>query len=140
MRSLDFARKYLFKSFILTSAVSINPMQPNPGDQKRLNDLLITVRQPPAIRPLSPMPKMSETVSGRTYVFASNQLGLLSLTLTFPPNSNEALMKQVFGDQARQLSVGLDNVFRITEANERLFAYKGAWEDDNVFTYSYQND
>ena len=115
-------------------------MQPNPGDQKRLNDLLITVRQPPAKRPLSPMPKMSETVSGRTYVFASNQLGLLSLTLTFPPNSNEALMKQVFRGQARQLSVGLDNVFRITKANERLFAYKGAWEDDNVFTYSYQND
>jgi hypothetical protein len=56
--------KKLFKSFILASAVSINPLEPNPGDQKRLNDLLITVSQPPAKRPLSPMPKMSKTVSG----------------------------------------------------------------------------
>lgn len=81
---------------------------------------------------------MSKTVSGRTYVFAANQLGLQSLTLTFPANSDEALLKQVFRGQARQLSVGLDNVFRITKANERLFAYKGAWEDANVFTYSYR--
>jgi hypothetical protein len=40
--------------------------------------------------------------------------------------------------ETRRLAVGLDNVFRFTKANERLFAYKGAWVGDNIFTYTYR--
>jgi len=130
--------KSLFKSHILASAVSFHPLPFNLSDQKRLDELLVTVRTPPAKRPLSPMPKISKTVSGRTYVFGTNQLGLESLTLTFPPNSDVALMKQVFWGKARKLSVGLDNVFRITKANGRIYAYKGTWQDDNVFIYTFR--
>jgi len=130
--------KKLFKSHILASAVSIAPLQPNTDDQKRLKELLVTVRPQPVKKPVPPMPKMGETVSGRTYVFDSNMLGLQSLTLTFPPNNDEALMELVFRGKARPLSVGLDNIPRITKVNERLFAYKGAWKNDNVFVYSYR--
>ena len=130
--------KKLFKSYILAGAASIAPLQPNPDNLKRMQELLATVRPPPVKNPVPPMPKMSETVSGRTYVFDSNMLGLQSLTLTFPPNSEEALMELVFWGKARPLTVGLDNVPRITKVDERLYAYKGAWKNDNVFVYSYR--
>ncbi len=130
--------KKLFKSHILPSAVSETPLPPNPGDQKRLDDMLGAVRPRPVKKPVSPLPKISETVSGRKYVFGSNLLGLQSLTLTFQPNSDEASMSLVIMGKERELSVGLDNIPRITKIRGRLFAYKGAWEDDNLFIYHYR--
>jgi len=48
----------------------------------------------------------------------------------------ETLMKLVIMGKEHKLSVGLDNVPRITKIKERSFAYKDAWEDDKVFIYS----
>jgi hypothetical protein len=90
----------LLTGYILPSAASNTPLPPNPDAQKHLNDLLATVRPHPVKEPLSPMPKMSETVSGKRYVFDANLLGLQSLTLTFPPDSDEALMELVMEGEA----------------------------------------
>ncbi len=130
--------KKLFKSHILPSAVSATPLEPNPGDRKRLNDILASVRPRPVKKPVSPLPEMGEFVSGRKYVFDANLLGLQSLTLTFRPNSDEASMNLVIRGKERELAVGLDNIPRITNVKGRLFAYKGYWENDNLFIYHYR--
>ncbi|MCP4692831.1 MAG: serine hydrolase, partial [Desulfobacterales bacterium] len=142
--SMSIARPYvmirvLFENHILASAASLTPLPDNPGDRGRLNGHLAAVETPPAAKPksLSPLPKMSETVSGRVYTFDPNTLGLNSLVLTFTPSADEAEMKLEMRGRTRRLAVGLDDVPRITEVGGKLYAYKGAWESDNVFTYTF---
>lgn len=132
------AVKNLFKSHILASATSLKPLQPNPVDQEALNNLLVTVHSIPAKMPLAQMPEISETVSGQRYIFEKNPLDMEELTLTFSPNSDQAIMKQLFQGQERTFAVGLDNIPRITELNGRLYAYHGAWKENNVFVYTYR--
>lgn len=128
----------LLKNYIIPSAVSENPLPSDPERQKRLEDLLATVRPQPVRKPLSPMPEISGFVSGRTYVFDDNLLGLQSLTLTFKPDSDEAWMKMAMAGNSRELKIGLDNIPRFTKIGERLFAYKGTWINDNTFVYAYR--
>ncbi|WP_319410147.1 serine hydrolase [uncultured Desulfosarcina sp.] len=130
--------KNLFKSHIIASATSQEPLQPNPVAQKSLKELLATVHSPPAKRPVSAMPEISETVSGKRYVFEKNLLGMQELTLTFSTNSDQAVMKQLFQGEERTFAVGLDNLPRITEVNGRLYAYQGTWKENNVFAYTYR--
>ena len=84
------------------------------------------------------MPEIAETVSGQRYIFGKNPLDMQELTLTFAPDSDQAVMKQMFQGRERTFAVGLDNVPRITEVNGRLYAYHGAWKDNNVFAYTYR--
>ena len=100
--------------------------------------MLVAVRSPPAKKPLVALPKIAESVSGQRYIFEKNSLNIQELTLTFSPNSDQAIMKQMFQGQKRTFAVGLDNVPRITELNGRLFAYRGSWTESNVFVYSYR--
>jgi hypothetical protein len=130
--------KKLFKDYILTSAMSLDPLQDDPEEQKRMNDLAKAIKPIPNRKPISPLPEMGKIVSGKTYVFISNRMRLQSLTLEFPSTSDEALLQLEIRGETRRLAVGLDNVFRLTKTNERLFAYKGAWEGDNIFTYTYR--
>ena len=130
--------KNLFEEFILPSAVSDNAMQSNVAALKRLSDLSASIRPEPTRMPPAPLPKPGRTVSGQTYIFKANRMRLQSLTLTFQPSSDEALLQLNIRGETRRLAIGLDNVFRFTKVNQRLFAYKGTWESDNIFTYSYR--
>ena len=132
------AIKNLFKSYILASATSLKPLEPNLVAQKVLKNMLVAVHSPPSKKPSDVMPKIAETVSGQRYIFAKNRLDIQELTLTFSPNSDQANMKQMFQGQERTFAVGLDDVPRITEVNGRLYAYHGSWEKNNIFTYSYR--
>ena len=128
----------LFKSHIIASATSLKPLQPNPVAQKALNGMLATVRPRPAKMPVAPMPETAESVSGQRYIFEKNPLNMQELTLTFSPNSDQAIMKQMFQGRERTFAVGLDNVPRITEVSGRLYAYHGAWKENKVFAYAYR--
>jgi len=132
------AVKDLFRSHILTSAASQTPLPPNPVAQNALKKMLAAVHAPPAKKPLAAMPKIAETLSGQRYIFEKNRLGMKELTLTFSPNSDQAVMKQFFQGQERIFAVGLDNIPRITEVDGRLYAYHGSWKEKNLFVYSYR--
>lgn len=133
-----FMVKDFFKNYILPSVMSFKPLRANHNNQKRLDEQLNAISTIPAQIPPPTLPKMAEIVSGHTYEFGANALGLESLSLTFPDSGDEALLSQKIGGKTRQLSVGLDNVYRITKANGRLYAYKGVWEGENIFTYSFK--
>ena len=132
------AIKDLFKSDILASATSQKPLQPNPVNREALKKMLVLVRSPLDRQPVAAMPQIAEAISGQRYIFENNRLGMQALTITFSPNSDQAEMKQVFQGQERTFAVGLDNIPRISEVKGRLYAYDGAWKENNVFVYSYR--
>ena len=128
----------LFQNYILPSVVSSSPLPPNPGETERLKKMAMASNTPPEETPTAPLPNTAMAISGQTYNFETNKLGLKSLSLMFSPGSGEALMKLVIQDQTQQVAIGLRNRFRITESGGRIFAYKGSWVEDNVFTYDYK--
>ena len=90
-----------------------------------------------------PVPRLSRTarkVSGKTYALEANRFGLTTASLTFSKGDDEAVLRLStslgeVGSSTLVLTVGLDNVFRITpKAREGLpAAAKGYWRKDNVF-------
>ena len=128
----------LLKNFILPSVVSNSPLPPNLGETERLQKIAVAINTPPEETPAAPLPNTALAISGHTYHFETNRLGLKSLSLTFSPGSGEAWMKLVIKDQAQEMAIGLKNRFRISESGGRLFAGKGSWVEDDVFSYDYK--
>lgn len=77
-------------------------------------------------------------ISGKTFIFDNNPILFKSISLTFDPGKEEARLGLSFGPKHINVAVGLDNVYRLTQSEGYLRAYKGSWEDDSTFAYRYQ--
>ena len=44
----------------------------------------------------------------------------------------------VYRGRTYPIAIGLDNRFRITDVDGRLYAYKGTWVEDNIFTWDHK--
>jgi CubicO group peptidase (beta-lactamase class C family) len=72
----------LAETFILPAVQSENPLPANPEAADRLAALIETVSQPHP-QPVPALPAAATQVSGRTYVFDSNERGFQSFSLVF---------------------------------------------------------
>ena len=63
------------------------PLPPNPDGVARLRAAEAAVAQPPAAKAPAPLPPIAQEISGKTFVFAANPLGIESIGLDFDDGS-----------------------------------------------------
>ena len=89
--------------------------------------------------PVAPAPSLASTVSGKTYRIDPNPTGIASIKFDLTsPNPRYESTYILPGGEVRRIDgpIGLDGLFRMREPqglDERIFAVKGAWVDENGF-------
>lgn len=132
-----FVPSMLLKNYIIPAAHSSAPLPNNPEGEKRLESVLQAISNPEA-SPVPTPPEIAQKISGKIYVFDENPMDFKRLSLDFGNKENEALLTLSYRDRNLQVPVGLDNVYRLTKAAGYLRAYRGFWDDENVFVIDYQ--
>ncbi len=155
----DLLPKALAETFILPAVQSEDPLPANPEAASRLAELVQAVSQPQP-KPVSTLSTAAGAqVSGKTYVFDANELGVQSFSLVFTGGAGEAHLFWKVNDRRMDLLVGLDNVSRLTklgpldtgalaapdvygfnvpEYSEFTTSIKGGWLSGSIFQMTFQ--
>jgi CubicO group peptidase (beta-lactamase class C family) len=125
------------------SPAFVDPAQPLPANPAAVADLagtIVAVAAPPAPTVVAALPAIAQEISGKTFVFASNPLGMAQVALTFGAPT-EATMQIAFGEaQPATWSIGLDGVYRLFPGKYDLpQGLRGEWTDDQTFVVEYDN-
>ena len=132
-----FVPHMLLKNYIIPAARSSTPLPDNLEGEKRLRSVLKSISNPKAT-PVPNLPEIAQEISGKTYVFDVNPMNFKSLSLDFGTKKDEALLTLFYQGRNFQVPVGLDSVYRLTNVEGYLRAYRGFWENDNTFVIDYQ--
>jgi len=120
----------IFRRISQETVKASGPLPPNPDGMANL-DTQVRAAAESSPRPVPPLGPTAQRISGQTYALAANADQLKSLRLTFGRGAT-AEMDLLVGNEDQQLSLGLDNVYRVTPiANER-YALRGYWLDDET--------
>jgi CubicO group peptidase (beta-lactamase class C family) len=113
----------------------------NPAGVARLEEATVAAAQPPAASPMAPLPDVARAVSGQTYVFEPNLLGMERAIFDFVDGSPEATGHlEAAGNQTIALSIGLDGVYRFRfDDVGRLVGARGSWTDPQTFVMEYNS-
>lgn len=127
-----FTPRSLLSGYVEAAVIADHALPANPTAAARL-DSLVQVLGSGTRAPLRPAPDMARAVSGRTFEFDENKLGLRRLILHFTPGSSEAEIEFAVGPVEATLAIGLDGVFRIGELHGQRWACRGRWVNDATF-------
>ena len=128
-----FTPRRLLSNFIEPAVIADHALSANPAAVTRL-DSLGRVLGSGTVEPPRSLPDLAESVSGRTYEFEKNRMGLRQLILHFTPDSPEAELEFVVGAVTASITIGLDGGLRISELLGQRWACRGRWADDETFT------
>jgi len=143
--------------FLLAAVKSDQPLPANPTAVARLNEAVKRAALAPTAKPVAPLPPLAEKISGKTFEFDQNLLGLKELSFTFKPGvpggaaplgwkpGSEATLKSSFNTRrfTNQLvsarAVGLDDIPRISPHGRFNLpvGLKGFWKDNETFVLDY---
>ncbi len=115
------------------------PLPANPVEFGRLQAAVNTVGQPPAATPVAALPRTARAISGKTYVFDPNPLGIENVRLKFT-GSAKAVMHITLSDARglRRWPVGLDGVYRMSKGEyDHPLGVRGYWADAQTFVFEY---
>lgn len=113
-----------------------NSLPANSTAVSKLEAVLSAISQPPAPQPVAPLPDMARAISGKTFVFESNALGIEKVSLEFNNNSTEAILHVTLreGGQMPPWPIGLDGVYRLAPGEYNLQqGNRGHWADAQTF-------
>jgi len=114
------------------------PLPPNPAGALRLEEALRTIVQPPAPKPVPPLPKTAKAISGKTFLFDANPAELEASSLEFDGSAEAVWHITLAGGKPASFPVGLDGVYRMSEGNYNLpQGLRGSWTDDRTFVLEY---
>lgn len=114
------------------------PLPANPAGVEMLKAALKTIAQAPSAKATAPLPEISKTISGKTFVFESNPLQIKSLRLEFPTLSEATLLMIVADSQSMAGVIGLDGVYRMTPGRYDIpWGLRGFWTDPQTFVLDY---
>lgn len=125
----------LVNEYIAPSVVSDKPVQAQLEAAARLKEAISAIdsgKQPPA-----PLPQAALDASGKTYTLEQNPQGWTTLTFTFQPGSDEAILSLA---DTPDIKIGLDNTYHLTEDSDgrgRPIGLRGAWQGDNTLSLDY---
>ncbi|MGF6417570.1 CubicO group peptidase (beta-lactamase class C family) [Stenotrophomonas sp. AN71] len=124
-------------TFILAALKSDQPLPENPSAAARLAAAVGDAATPPP--PISFMPPLARTVSGKRYALSENPLGLKSLMLTFAGTETAQLQFELKSRNEPSRPIGLDGTPRVSsDGNFGLpVAVGGRWESSNTFVFDY---
>ena len=121
---------------LAASIVDMNNSLPtNSSAVSKLESALTAVSQPPAAQPLAPLPDTARVISGKTFVFEPNPLGVEKVSLEFN-GSTEAILHVTLTDVGRMppWPIGLDGVYRLSSGDYDLpQGNRGHWVDAQTF-------
>ncbi len=119
------------------------PLPPNPDGVARLRAAEAAVAQPPAAKTPASLPAIAQEISGKTFVFADNALGIESMGIDFNGGTEpaEATMRiKTAGSDPQTWPLGLDGVLRMSKGPYGLpQGARGEWVDDKTFVAEYDN-
>lgn len=119
----------LLNDYIMPSVKASSALPTNPGAAVRLESRIHKIR--PSRQAAPPLPEIALRISGRAYTLESNSLGWKQVSLVFRKGSDAASLTV---DGSGQVTVGLDNVFRVTEIpGLGPTAMRGRWENADTF-------
>ncbi len=127
-----FTPRSLLSNYIEAAVIADQALPANPAAAARL-DSLARVLASDTEEPLRPLPHLAQSVSGRTFEFAENKMGLRRLILHSTPGSSEAELEFVVGAAAASITIGLDGVFRFSELLGQRWACRGRWVNGQAF-------
>jgi len=121
-------------SFIVNAIQSDQPLQENIEVYRRLKNKIEAAAKQPIPKPVSPLPSTARKISGKTFIFEPNAIGLRSFSLSFEDEA-EALFKQDINGRVIEARIGLDGVYRISNSSRFGLpaALKGFWATENEF-------
>jgi hypothetical protein len=113
------------------------PLPANPAGVASLAAALASIAQGPQSEPVPPLPATAQAISGKSYVFEPNRVGIESVRLDFDASA-EAILQLEMANEAgpRLIGVGLDGVYRTSHAGRPILA-RGGWSDAQTFVIDY---
>jgi len=126
-------------SRVVPAARTTGPLRANRKGRDALRSQVERMGAPPAeARPVPPLPKTASRVSGRVYRLERAPFGISGLRLRFHPGP-EAWFTLAIGDDAPEVGVGLDGIYRVTPKGLRGVpaAARGSWEGENTFVLDF---
>ena len=112
----------------------------NPAGDARLGEATAAIAQPPAASPVAPLPDVARTISGQTYVFESNLVGLESVAFDFDDSAEATGHVKAAGEPMVALPIGLDGIYRSRfDDAGRLVAIRGTWIDPQTFVLEHNS-
>lgn len=127
-----------FAPLLLAAIKSDQPLPENPVGRALLERSIAAAARAPAPLPVPPLPAHARVISGQTYRFAMNPIGLETLALSFD-RTDEATL--TFATRAGRfvMPVGLDAVYRFSETSPsgQAVGLTGMWRTEREFVLRY---
>ena len=135
-----FRANTLLKYYIIRAATSSVPLPENSDKYRQLSSMMNEMASSNSAKPVPSLPELAIKISGKTYNFEENVLGIKSLTFNFN-NKSDVMYIDWHGirDKVYQHIVGLDDVYRIQGSGVERWARKGAWIRKDTFSVYYHN-
>ena len=113
-------------------------LDPNSEAHARLNAAVRDATEPPAAKPVPPLPPMATAISGKVYRLDPNPFDVQCISLRFDSPS-EVWFELSLGSGVFDLPVGMDNVPRFLESGPTGIpvGVVGEWTEPTVFSMSY---
>lgn len=123
---------------LLAAIKSDRPLPENPTGRAQLERSLVAAARAPDSLPVPPLPSRARAISGQTYRFGANPLGLETFALHFDW-PDEAMFTLVSRAGRFVMPVGLDAVYRFSETTPSGLAagLKGTWRSEQEFLLRY---
>ena len=113
------------------------PLPANSEGVARLQALVGELGKPPPAQTIPPLPETAQAISGKTYTFEPNSIGLLWIRLEFDDTA-EPILRWEFASEpsVRVLGIGLDGVYRPSQGGRPAVGL-GTWADASTFVVDY---
>ncbi len=146
LRGMDYPLPFSFTTnYILASIKSDKPLAKNPASEAALNKIITEVGQAPEFKPVSELPEICDTISGKQYRIDDSS----SFSFQFGNAPNECIFQELVNDTKYEVRIGLDDIYRVNQMDQlpplRLLpgtnqlAAKGRWINNTTFEMNLQN-
>jgi hypothetical protein len=135
----------LTNNYIVASIKSNHPLAKNPASEAALNKIITEVGQAPKSKPVSQLPEICNTISGKRYRIDDSR----SWSFQFGNNPNECIYQEWVNGIKYEVHIGLDDVYRINPMDQlppmyllpgtNQLAAKGRWINNTTFEMNLQN-
>jgi len=114
-----------------------NPLPSNAIGVTQLEAVAAELRQAPRAQPVLPVPNFAKAISGKTFVFLPNPVGIQSIRVDFDNQTEATYYMQVENEAFMRIQrVGLDGLYRTSSSGWPAIA-RGAWEDNHTLVVEY---
>jgi CubicO group peptidase (beta-lactamase class C family) len=116
------------------------PLAANPEGVTNLTAAVSAVVQTPTPHAVTPLPETAKAISGKTFVFEANPLGMESAGFVFSDSAEATFNLKLSDRELVSWPVALDGVYRFFPGeHDLLMGLRGTWMDDKTFVLEYDN-